>query len=72
MPRTLHYFMNTGAQTAVIPLYIKERNFFYLFYLTFGNIHLLNILMHTYTMRSFKGFKYSNVYESACNEEKNW
>lgn len=42
--------MNTGAQTAVIPLYIKECNFFYLFYLTFGSINLLNILMHTYTM----------------------
>lgn len=28
--------MNTGVQTAVIPLYIKECNFFYLFYLTFG------------------------------------
>lgn len=63
--------MNTGARTIIILLYIKECNFFYLFYLTFGNINLLNLLMHicNMTIEVSKDLKYSIVYFSACNEE---
>lgn len=63
--------MNTGAWTVIIPLYIKECNFFYLFYLTFGNINLLNLLMHicNMTIEVWKNLKYLIMYFSACNEE---
>ena len=63
--------MNTGAQTVIVPLYIKECNFFYLFYLTFGNINLLYLLMHicNMTIEVSKDLKYSIVYFSAGKEE---
>lgn len=38
MQRTLHYYMNTSVRTAIIPLYIKEYNLFYLLF-DFGNIN---------------------------------
>ena len=61
--------MNTGALTVIIPLYVKECNFLYLFYLTF--INLLNLLIHigNMTIVVSKDLKYSIVYLSACNEE---
>lgn len=63
--------MNTGAWTAIIPLYINECNFFYLFYLTFGNINLLNLLMHicNRTIEVSKNLIYLIMYFSACSEE---
>lgn len=63
--------MNTGAWTVVIPLYIKECNFFISFIWFFGNINLLNLLIHicNVIIEVSKGLKDFIVYFSACKED---